>query len=355
MNIKRTMALRMVAHGAWNSIRKRPLSVSFEVTHACTANCWHCNWGGPIKETRLGPEEYAAICRELDPVVSHISGGEPLARGDVDEIIRAMARPGKLPLMVVVSNASQLTPERFLRLQAAGMDQLSISIDFPDDRHSEFRRIPGLFDRMARVIPECARLAEPGGVVLNCCVTSWNFRSVPDIVRVAEEWGVSVNFSAYTPLRTDDTRGLVHDPVQHRELRGVFQRLVDLKRAGKPVYTAERLLWRFCDFLGGVEVPNCQAGYKFLVINPDGRLTPCAMVMAYYDDVRSMQREFSCHNTCTRCYISTRGATEKTPREFIGDNVAILSRVLPWNWERVPRMQPEAGAMQSLPEQPQPR
>jgi len=245
-----------------------------------------------------------------------------------------MARPGRLPFMVVVSNASQLTPERFLRLKAAGMDQLSISIDFPDDRHSEFRRIPGLFDRMAKVIPECARLADEGGVVLNCCVTSWNFRSAPDIVRLAEEWGVSVNFSAYTPLRTDDTRGLVHDESMRRDLRAMFEELVALKRAGKPVYTAERLLRRFCDFLCGVEFPNCQAGYKFLVINPDGRLTPCAMVMAYYDDYRAMQREFSRTNTCTRCYISTRGACEKAPREFIGDNLAILSRVLPWNWER---------------------
>ncbi len=33
------------------------------------------------------------------------------------------------------------------------MHQLSVSLDFPDDRHSEFRRIPGLFDRMAEVLP----------------------------------------------------------------------------------------------------------------------------------------------------------------------------------------------------------
>lgn len=326
------MALRMLAHGTWNVLRKRPLSVSFEVTHACTANCWHCNWGGPIRETRLGPEEYAAICRELDPVVSHVSGGEPLARGDLDEIIRAMANPGRLPFMIVVSNASQLTPERFLRLKRAGMDQLSVSIDFPDDRHSEFRRIPGLFDRMGRVIPECARIGDPGDVVLNCCISSWNFRAVPDIVRVAESWGVSVNFSAYTPLRTDDERGLVRGDEHRGELRRVFDQLLALKRAGKPVYTSERVLGRFYRFLCGEEVPNCQAGIRFLVINPDGRLTPCAMVMAYYNDQRTMQREFSCRNTCTRCYISTRANTEKAPSEFLGDNVAVLSRLLPWNW-----------------------
>src|SRR5437016_5191944 len=208
MNISGTMVLRMLAHGAWNRWRKKPLSISFEVTHSCTANCWHCNWGGPIKETRLEPEQYGAICRELDPVISHVSGGEPLARGDVDDIIRAMARPGRLPFLIVVTNASQLSPERFLRLKRAGMHQLSVSIDFPDDRHSEFRRIPGLFDRMNRVIPELARIGDEGDVLLNCCITAWNYQAVPDIVRLAERWGVSVNFSAYTPLRTDDPSGM---------------------------------------------------------------------------------------------------------------------------------------------------
>ena len=226
MNVTPAMTLRMAAHGIRNTLRRKALSVSFEVTHACTANCWHCNWGGPIKETRLGPEQYAAICRELDPVVSHISGGEPLARGDVDEIVRAQANPGRLPLMVVVSNASLLTPERFLGLKRAGMHQLSLSIDFPDERHDDFRRIPGLLDRMARVVPECARIGERGDVVLNCCLTAWNFREAAAIVRLAERWGVWVNFSAYTPIRVDDASGMVNDPAERPALRQIGKALV---------------------------------------------------------------------------------------------------------------------------------
>lgn len=328
MNVTGSMTLRMAAHGLKNTLRRKALSVSFEVTHTCTANCWHCNWGGAAKETRLSPEEYGAICRELDPVISHVSGGEPLARGDVDEIVRAMANPGRLPFLVVVSNASLLTPERFLELKRAGMHQLSLSIDFPDDRHSDFRRIPGLFDRMARVVPECARIGERGDVVLNCCLTSWNFRDAPEIVRLAERWGVSVNFSAYTPIRVDDRSGLVTDPAEQPELRRVIEQVIALQRAGKPVYTSERVMWRYYDFLTGVRIGGCQAGYKFVVINPDGRLTPCAMVMAYYYDLPSMQREFSCRNTCAECYVSTRAGTEKGVREFLADGAVHVRRLL---------------------------
>lgn len=330
MNVSGNMSLRMVGKGFWNMVTQRPLSVSFEVTHSCTANCWHCNWGGPIKETRLAPDAYGEICRRLDPVVCNVSGGEPFARGDLVEIVRAIAQPGRLPWMVLVTNASQLTPEKFLELKRAGIHQLSVSIDFPDDRHSAFRRIPGLFDRMAHVLPECARLGEEEDVTLNCCITAWNYRALPDIVRLAQRWGVRLNFSAYTPLRMDEPRGLVGRNGSAAELKKVLEEVIALKRAGMPVYTSERVLWRYYTFLTGGRFPGCKAGVRFLVINPDGRLTPCAMVMAYYYDQATMRREFSRCNSCTACYISTRANSEKTAGELLLDNLAIFGRLLPW-------------------------
>ncbi|NIM51229.1 MAG: radical SAM protein [Gemmatimonadales bacterium] len=324
MSWMRALAPRVAPRYVWNLWRKNPLTVSFEVTHACTANCWHCNWGGRIKETRRTAEEYGAICRELKPLMVNLSGGEPMARGDLDEIISAVANPGRLPVVVVVTNASQLTPERFLRLKAAGMHQLSVSIDYPDDRHSEFRRIPGLFDRMAETVPQCRKLAGEGDVLLNCCVTTWNYRAVPDVVRLAKQWGVFLNFSCYTMLRTDDAAGSFRDADSARELKAVIQEVIDLKRAGMPVYTSERTLWKFYRFLVRGHMDGCKAGYRFLVVNPDGRLTPCAMVMAYFNDHRTMQREFSCTNTCGACYISTRANAEKTLRETIVDNLGFV-------------------------------
>ena len=329
MNVSGGMAVRMLAKGVWNLVRRYPLSVSFEVTHSCTANCWHCNWGGAIKETRRTPEEYAAICRDLKPVVVNVSGGEPMARGDLDDIVRALARPGRTPWLVVVSNGSQLSPERFLRLKRAGMHQLSMSIDFPDDRHSEFRRIPGLFAHMEEMVPRCVAIGEPEDISLNCCITGWNYRELPNIVRLAQRWGVAVNFSAYSTLRMDDPNGLVKNNGSPEELKQRIEEVIALKQAGFPVYTSERVLWKFYKFLVEGRIGGCQAGYRFLVINPDGRLTPCAMVMAYFDDYRTMQREFSSCNTCTACYISTRANCEKTLGETLSDNVAQLRRMLP--------------------------
>ncbi len=332
MNVPKSMTVRMMAQGAWNMFRRKPLTVSFEVTHACTANCWHCNWGGPIKETRLDPEGYARIWRTMRSPVVNVSGGEPLARGNLDEILKALTRPGKLPWLVVVSNASQLTPERFLRLKKAGMHQLSLSIDFPDSRHDEFRRIPGLFDRMDKTVPECVRIGDDSDVSLNCCITGWNYQSLPDVVRLADRWGVMVNFSAYSLLRVDEAAGLPQKNGSKEGLKQAIQQVIDLKRAGSGVYTSEGALWKYYDFMCSGHTPGCRAGERFLVVNPDGRLTPCAMVMAYFDDQVTMREEFTCNNECGACYISTRANAEKTAGQLISGNLDTLGQLLPWKW-----------------------
>lgn len=330
-NISGSMAVRMLARGIRNKMQQKPLSVSFEITHSCTANCWHCNWGGPIKEERLSAEEYAAICEELHPVVSHVSGGEPLARGDVYDIVEAQTHAGGLPWMIVVTNSSNLTPERFFKLKDSGMHQLSTSLDFPDERHDEFRRIPGLFERMSEVVPEIARKSkEKGDILLNVCITAWNYKDLAGMVRVAKEWGVPINFSVYTHLRVQDRSGLI----EGEGLDGLAESIsevIDLRNQGYPVFTAPRVLWKFHRFLTEGGIGGCQAGRRFLVINPDGRLTPCAMVMAYFDKQEDMLENFTKQNTCEQCYISTRANTEKNFKEFLQDNEDIFRKMLtPW-------------------------
>jgi len=323
MNVSGRLALKMLFRGLRNQVERRPISVSFEITHYCTANCWHCNWGGPVKdEKRLGPEDYAAICRELRPVVSHISGGEPLARSDVAEITRAMANPGGLPWMVLMSNASALTVDKYWKLREAGINQFSISLDFPDERHSEFRRLPGLFDKMSRVIPEITALGN-NDLCLNACITAWNYRDLPGVVELAKRWNTTINFSCYTPLRIRDERGIPNGE-RLKDVRDTFQRLIDMKKAGYPIYTSDRVLWKFYQFFTDGAMPGCQAGRRFLVINPDGALIPCAMVWAKYKSHRDMRREFASQNTCQGCFIATRANTERTLREFVLDNREIL-------------------------------
>ena len=321
--------IKLLAHGAYNMMRNRVMSISFEVIHTCNANCFHCNWGGKEvnmmakRKTHLLPREYAEIRRQLDPVILQISGGEPLLRKDIYEIVEALSNPKGVPWTMIITNAGLLNKKKYLRLKEAGLDLFSVSLDFPDERHSEFRQIPGLFEHSDSLVPELLRIGN-NDIFINCCITRANYSSLVDIVNKAEEWGVAVNFSAYTPLRTDDTSFLIRDEPSKEELDVIIAELISLKRAGKPILSSERMLRRFGEFLTHGTTPPCQAGRRFLVVNPDGRFTPCAMIMDYHRSRSQMLREFTATNTCTMCYISTRATTEKTPWELLADNLEFL-------------------------------
>lgn len=311
--------------GLRNIVLKKPISISFEITHSCSANCEHCNWGGRVEETRLTAAEYGEICRELKPLIAHLSGGEPLLRRDICDIAAAMSNPGGMPILQIVTNGSGLSVKKYHELRRAGVDRFCISLDFPDSRHDDWRHIPGLFNKVSNNIPEIA-LFRRNDILVSCCITAANAQALPDIVRVANSWGVGVNFSSYSSLRTDDPQFLVRHDGLALALRESIKEVISLKRAGCRVLTSDRVLWDYYNFLTTGNTQRCMSGYRFLVVNPDGRFTPCAMVMKYFRSQEQMVREFSSTNSCRGCFICTRADTEKSVKDLVIDNLRFFIR-----------------------------
>lgn len=316
--------LRTAAHTIWNLLLRRPICVSFEITHNCTANCRHCDKGGRIDEQLIRAPSYARICRELNPALVQIAGGEPLLREDLLEIVSALRRPGRPPFLVVVTNGSLLTKERYLALRAAGVQQFSISLDFPDRRHDEFRRRPGLFAHLERVVPELLSLGH-GDVVLNSCIHRANYPHLLDIARMARQWGAKLNFSAYTDLRTHNHELNLRHPTDTERLAAIIDRLYRGSERFDNIMTSERVMRRYCRFFETHFVPNCRAGQRFLVVNPDGYLTPCAMhIERRYQSRQELVTKFTRTKSCGGCYISSRANTEKRAWELLVDGLRFI-------------------------------
>src|SRR5688500_17148915 len=137
-------SIRIIARGSQNWIAERPIVVSFEVTDACVCYCRHCDHGGPRAESRnMQPADYRRYMEVLRPCVVQVSGGEPLMRNDLADVVRNIKEPSGLPYIILVSTWSLMTEERYLELRKAGVDQFSVSLDFPDRRHDDFRCYPG--------------------------------------------------------------------------------------------------------------------------------------------------------------------------------------------------------------------
>lgn len=301
--------LPITGRGLANLLTQRPLCVSFEITQACNADCRHCHRGGPVAETHASAERFAEVFRELRPPVVMVSGGEPLLRKDLLDIIRALKQPSRLPYTILVTNGSLLTPDVFREAHRAGVDAYSISLDYPDERHDEFRMIPGLFNHLGTLIRGLSD-REKKMITLNCVVQSDNFRDMLPLAQLALEWGVSMNFSPYTWLRTGDQGYVVHGE-ELAELRRTFHELLRFQKLHDTVKPNALFLENMARFFEEGGLGTCRAGERFLVVNPDGTLSPCGLIPGSFSNQSELRLGFSSTNSCTGCNTSIRAWTER--------------------------------------------
>lgn len=293
-------------------IKNQLLAVSFEVTLSCVCNCRHCDLGGMREnEKQIKPEDFGKIVKNLKPIVVQLSGGEPLLRKDILEIVKSVKQFGNLPYTILVTNGALLTEEKYLKLREAGVDQFSISLDFPDKRHDDFRRYPGLFSHLNKLIPKISRYNFKD-IILNSCITKANFRELVSLAKKAIEWGVKISYSAYTPLRTGNEEFFFNNKEDLKSLRQVFKELIEFKRKTKCIVNSETILLKFLKFLENGYVPNCKAGLKFVVVMPDGSFVPCSMRREKFSSLKELREKFSNKNSCGGCYVSIRCYSERS-------------------------------------------
>ena len=131
--------------------------------------------------------------------------GEPLLRPDLVEIVRTL-KAGCGPaarLRQHQRGAPHPRPLRRPRGRRGGRGSRLPRL--PDERHDAFRAIPGLFGRIRALLAGLPP-RERRRVVLTTVLHAGELpRGAPDVARLALDWGVNVNFSAYTSLRTNDT------------------------------------------------------------------------------------------------------------------------------------------------------
>ena len=134
----------------------RPYVVSWNLTYRCNLACEHCylDAGGTPQvgtenfadRSELGTEECFRVIDEIaafaPECITILTGGEPLLRRDILEIVKRASERG---LWVVVgTNGVRITENVATRLKEAGARGLSLSLDALDpDRHDGFRKVRG--------------------------------------------------------------------------------------------------------------------------------------------------------------------------------------------------------------------
>lgn len=315
------LAARMAARGTIKYTKKHPLAVSFELTHSCTCNCLHCDHGGKKPhEKQLTADDYRRLERKLKPILLQLSGGEPLMRSDLIDIVRAVKEPSGMPYLIVVSNASLMTKERYLELINNGVDQFSISLDFPDERHDEFRKYKGLYNHLSKVIPELTSLGLDN-IVMNTAITRWNLPYLEQCYEKAKEWGANISFSAYTAKRTGNLEYDIREEKDLELLKKTVNRLIEIKNTNGRIVNSEWTLSGTYEYFKNQGGPPCKAGERYMVVNPDGTMRPCSMFDYKFKSRDELYENFVKQNDCRDCYVSIRAYLSQDYWTLLSQNV----------------------------------
>lgn len=171
---------------------KAPRIIAWEITRSCNLSCAHCRAASEFGHYKgeLSLDEIKAVIDNIVTISNPIlilTGGEPLLRPDIWEIIDYCHEKGAMP--VVGTNATLVTDEIAKKLAEHKIPRISVSIDFATaEAHDEFRGEPGAFAASIEGVKAAKRHGV--GVQINTTVTQKNAKDLPAIHDLAEELGV---------------------------------------------------------------------------------------------------------------------------------------------------------------------
>ena len=135
-------------------ILRYPRYVHLLVTYDCNVNCIHCQVDASQRKVDLLTyEQIQAVFQDIRKMgVRHLilTGGEPLLREDIFELIRAANRIG-IPFVTVATNG--LLVEKYQKeLASVKIDRVVTSIDDVEERNDVVRGSPGSFRKAMRAL-----------------------------------------------------------------------------------------------------------------------------------------------------------------------------------------------------------
>ncbi|MFE9703221.1 pyrroloquinoline quinone biosynthesis protein PqqE [Streptomyces sp. NPDC005930] len=256
-----------------------PWALLSELTHACPLHCGYCS--NPLELTRrsreLNAAQWADVFRQaadLGVLHTHLSGGEPLLRRDLEIITQAAVEAG-LYTQLVTSGVG-LSAQRLDALVRAGLHSVQLSVQHSDPARSD--EIAGHQAYQAK--REAASLVKERKLPLgiNVVLHRHNLDALDFLLELAVDWHADRIELANTQFYG---WGLLNRSalMPSREQLAAATRTVERWR--QRLAGALEITWVVPDYFSGTPKP-CMGGWGAvsLTVAPDGTVLPCPAAAA---------------------------------------------------------------------------
>src|SRR3954469_14355363 len=99
-----------LAKYAWLTARNKPVLVNFEVTMRCNARCGFCDyWKTPAATRANELTSFAAAAKRFKPMLVTFTGGEPLLRKDLEQLVAGVRAAVKLTYVQLITHGGMLS------------------------------------------------------------------------------------------------------------------------------------------------------------------------------------------------------------------------------------------------------
>ena len=208
---------------------KKPVVV-WNVTRRCNLKCVHCYSSSQNIQysDELSTEEGKKLIADLASFGSPVmlfSGGEPLARKDLPELVQFAVDNGMRA--VISTNGTLITKEKAAIFSRIGLSYVGVSLDGMEETHDRFRGVKGAFNASMNGIRICMDAGIKVGVRFT--ISKRNFFEIPSIFDLIEREGVP-RACFYHLVYSGRGSELVDEDLSHEKTREVVDTIIDRTR-----------------------------------------------------------------------------------------------------------------------------
>ena len=222
-----------------------PFLAIWEVTQSCDLACKHCRAAAqPLPHPdELTHEEGLALIDQIAALripIFVFTGGDPLKRPDVFDLIRYAAQKG-VHVALTPSATPLLTRDAIFKMKDAGLVRLGISLDgSTPEIHDAFRGVPGTWARTIQAIEWANEAGIP--IQVHSTISRHNAQDLDNLCNLFERLAIVMwNVFFLVPVG----RGQLADLLSGEEFEQVFAKIYELsRRANFQIKTTEAMHYR---------------------------------------------------------------------------------------------------------------